>query len=292
MAAGSEDLHGDGAGGMLLPAVRGSPLGQGGHPRRACQRPPGTSIGTGRDAGTAPPWHPQTSPPASRSYLRSRQTRLPGAADLPLDPRQSWHALQDTRTRGRERAAPSGVGGEGRGATAPSYLRSFGPARSRGAGGERQPRALHVGLGQEKGLSRACPPPPTLRLSPERSWHLQIQPRRPAPVAPVGQGGPAALGVRWAQEGQLTPSLLGRLLAPCLPCCPAKGKEEEGVDGSPQSHPHAAIPQPGSPANTPGPCAMCTVATRGSSKFINAFLLFFFFFPPRCPNSRVSSAPS
>lgn len=115
------------------------------------------------------------------------------------------------------------------------------------------------------------PPPAFL---PKRCWHLRIQPRTPAPVAPVGQGGLAALGVRWARGGRLTPSLLGRLLAPCPPCCPAKGKEEEGVGGSPQSPPHAAIPQPGSP----GPRAMCTVATRGSSKIRNAFLPFFF--PP------------
>lgn len=130
-------------------------------------------------------------------------------------------------------------------------------------------------------------PPPA--FPPKRCWHLQIQPRTPAPVAPVGQGGLAALGVRWARGGRLTPSLLGRPPAPCPPCCPAKGKEEEGVGGSPQSPPHTAIPQPGSP------CAMCTVATRGSSKIINAFLPFFPPPPPLCSAPRgphVPAAPS
>lgn len=43
-----------------------------------------------------------------------------------------------------------------------------------------------------------------------------------------------ALGVPWAQEGQLTQFLLGLLLVLFLPCCPAKGtrKKHKGTDGT------------------------------------------------------------
>lgn len=75
---------------------------------------------------------------------------------------------------------------------------------------------------REKRLSCVCP---WLQLIPPHQCrdHSQIQPRSLAPVVLGGRGAPAALEVRWAQEGQLSPFLLGVLLVLFLLCCPAKG---------------------------------------------------------------------
>lgn len=61
----------------------------------------------------------------------------------------------------------------------------------------------------------------------------QIQPRSLALVVLGGQGALAALEVRWAQEGQLSPFLLGVLLVPFLLCCPWVLAGQGG-----QGHPH------------------------------------------------------
>lgn len=110
------------------------------------------------------------------------------------------------------------------------YLWSFGSAWSRGAGGEWQPRALHVtlgagGEGAELHLAPA-PVPPTHH----RGGHLRIQPRSPALGGPGAPGALAARGVPWAQEGRLSPFLLGLLVVLFLPCCPAKGTRTKQRD--------------------------------------------------------------
>lgn len=83
---------------------------------------------------------------------------------------------------------------------------------------------------REKRLSCVCP---WLQLIPPHqcSDHSQIQPHSLAPVVPGGQGALAALGVRWAREGQLSPFLLGVLLVPSLLCCPAKGTRRGQMEG-------------------------------------------------------------
>jgi len=74
----------------------------------------------------------------------------------------------------------------------------------------------------EKRLSHICPPLQFIPPPKHRDDHLQIQPRRPALAVPGDRGALAALGVRWAREGQLTPFLRGLLPVPFLPCCPEK----------------------------------------------------------------------
>lgn len=104
-----------------------------------------------------------------------------------------------------------------------SYLWSFGSRWSRGAGSKWQPRALHVTLGSRgEGAEPHLPLLQFIPLPHHSGDHLQIQPRSPALVALGDRGALAALGVQWAQEGQLTPFLLGLLLVLFLPCCPAK----------------------------------------------------------------------
>lgn len=144
-----------------------------------------------------------------------------------------------------------------------------------------------------------------------RGDHLQIQPRSLSPLVLGDRGALEALGVRWAQEGQLNPFLPVLLLVPFLPCCPAKGTRktrgqmrwQRSLPGAckqevahpfpyPQTTPwdrtwmfpclqgrgalqEGALPSsrilgPGRLWTAPAPHAMCTVATRGSSKIINA----------------------
>lgn len=83
---------------------------------------------------------------------------------------------------------------------------------------------------REKGLSCVCP---QLQLIPPHhcSDHSQIQPRSLALVVLGGQGALAALGVRWAREGQLSLLLLGVLLVLFLLCCPAKGTRRGQLEG-------------------------------------------------------------
>lgn len=88
------------AGGTLLPAVRGSPPGRGGRPRRARQRPPGRrSMGTGRDAGTAPPRCPQISP--LRHPAPTLGPGTPGCPGLPTSPLIPGSPGTPCRTHGR-----------------------------------------------------------------------------------------------------------------------------------------------------------------------------------------------
>lgn len=83
---------------------------------------------------------------------------------------------------------------------------------------------------REKGLSCVCA---WLQLIPSHhcSDHSQIQPRSLALVVLGDQGALAALEVRWAQEGQLSPFLLGVLLVPFLLCCPAKETRSGQMEG-------------------------------------------------------------
>lgn len=81
----------------------------------------------------------------------------------------------------------------------------------------------HPRLEGKKGLSRVHPS--QLHSIAPHHWghHLQIQPRSLALVVLGGQGVPVVHGVPWAREDQLSLALLGFLLVPLLPCCPAKG---------------------------------------------------------------------
>lgn len=79
----------------------------------------------------------------------------------------------------------------------------------------------------EKGLSHVCPLLQFNTPAHHRGDHLQIQPRSLVLAVLGDQGALAALGVQWAQEGQLTPFLLGLQLVPFLPCCPAKGTRKK-----------------------------------------------------------------
>lgn len=79
----------------------------------------------------------------------------------------------------------------------------------------------------ERGLSHICPLLQLIPSSHHRGDHLQIQPHSLGLVVPGDRGAPAALGVQWAREGQLTPFLPGLLLVPFLPCCPAKGTRKK-----------------------------------------------------------------
>lgn len=74
----------------------------------------------------------------------------------------------------------------------------------------------------EKRLSHICHQFQLIPPLHHRGDHLQIQPHSLALVVPGDRGVLVALGVPWAQEGQLTPFLLGLLLVLFLPCCPAK----------------------------------------------------------------------
>lgn len=193
-----------------------------------------------------------------------------------------------------------------------SYLWSFGSGWSRGASGERQPRALHVALGGGGRVGWATSAPHSGSSHPlhHRGDHLQIQPRSLSLLVLGDRGALEALGVRWAQEGQLNPFLPGLLLVPFLPCCPAKGTrktrgqtrwqrslpgacKQEAAHPFPYSQtvpwgrtwmfpclqgrgalqkgalPSSRIFGPGCLWTAPAPHAMCTVATRGSSKIIN-----------------------
>lgn len=88
--AWSEGASGKG-GLMLLPAVRGSPPGQAGHPRRVCQRLPATRCGKGQDAvwsilPTVPGWGAQGSCPAPCKHRCSHTARPNLLALLPSVP--------------------------------------------------------------------------------------------------------------------------------------------------------------------------------------------------------------